>query len=508
VVAVALAVLALALPIEHQELGCAETSSFALVRALASGTPRIDENERETCDKARRGDHFYSSKAPGLAIMMLPAYGALHSTGLLPDNRRTTLWLLGLWSAILPAAVMLLLTRRLANRFEPGTGTLVAVVLALGAITLPLAALNFGHVLAAALLLASFAIAVEQRRPGGRLLALVGAGALAGFAITTEYPAGTVAVVIGIFAACAARPVQRLVAFGAGGLAGIAPLLFYNHWAFGSILTLSYTDAVSSETAEGAVTVGQHDQGFFGVLVPSLSSATRIMLGNRGLLALTPVMLAGVVGLVLLARRGFRAEAIAIGGVIGVMLLYNASLNINPGWVFGGDSPGPRYFYLAVPFAILPLGLVVTRAPALVAALVGISVARMVMATSTHPLIGHEGTGRWLSDLEHGSFADTPLTLLGFGHGWIAMTPFFLVVLAAVAAAALTAPVEWADFSWSLFATTFGAWGIVVLAGGAIIYHTGTTAALVAIAICVSACLLVVMALPPESRKTVTTPPT
>ena len=73
----------------------------------------------------------------------------------------------------------------------------------------------------------------------------------------------------------------------------------------------------------------------------------------------------------LLIRRGYRAEAFAITGVLGAMLLYNASLNINPGWVFGGDSPGPRYFYLAMPFAILPLGLVITRAPALVAAVVG-----------------------------------------------------------------------------------------------------------------------------------------
>ena len=69
---------------------------------------------------------------------------------------------------------------------------------------------------------------------------------------------------IGIYAAATAQPVRRLVAFGAGGLAGIAPLLLYNQWAFGSAFSLSYTSAVSSENEFGVTTVGNHDEGFYG----------------------------------------------------------------------------------------------------------------------------------------------------------------------------------------------------------------------------------------------------
>ena len=312
--AIALTVLAMALPIQKIDTGCAQNSTYALVRAFAAGTAVIDPYEKETCDKSYRGGHFYSNKAPGLAMAILPAYEVVDGLGLLPESKRTALWIFGLWSSVLPAAIMLLLARRIANRFDPGTGTLVAVALGLATLTLPLATVDFGHVLAATLLLGAFAIALEQRGDEGRLLWLVLAGGLAGFAVTTEYPAALIALAVGIYAAIATRPVRRLVAFGAGGLVGVLPLLLYNQWAFGSATSLSYGAAVSDEGSHGDITVGHHDDGFYGVLTPSLSAAVRILLADRGLLTVTPIMILCTVGVVLLVRRGLRAEAFAIGG--------------------------------------------------------------------------------------------------------------------------------------------------------------------------------------------------
>jgi hypothetical protein len=142
-----------------------------------------------------------------------------------------------------------------------------------------------------------------------------------------------------------------------------------------------------------------------------------------------------------------------------------------------------------------------------VAAVVGISVVRMASATATHPLVGVEGTGRWIRDFWNGEFADTALTPLGLGHGWLAMTPFFVLVLAALVTAALTAPVEWASFSWPLFATTIGAWGMFALSGAAGVHDAGTWSSLYAVLVCAAACLLVVAALPRE-RPAVSASPT
>ena len=493
--AIALTVLAMALPIQTLDKECAQTSTYALVRALHAGTPHIDPYQQETCDKSYRNGHFFSNKAPGLALTILPAYSALRATGLLPENRRTLFWIVGLWSSVLPAAVMLLLARRIANRFDPGTGTLVAVALGLATMTLPLATVDFGHVLAATLLLAAFAIALTERREGGRLLALVAAGALAGFAVATEYPAALIATTIGIYAAAASRPARRLLAFGAGGLVGIAPLLLYNRWAFGSVTSLSYASAVSEEHSATNVTVGQHDTGFYGVLVPSLSALTRTLLADRGLLVLTPILAVSAVGVVLLARRGMRAEALTIGTSVALMLVYNASLTISPGWVFGGDSPGPRYAYLAIPFAILPLGLVFRAAPTIVAALLAVSLVRMTMATATQPLVGSEGSKEWIRRIRVDDFTHTVLTPLGAGHGWLAITPFLVVVAAAAIAAVAATAFPWGSLSTPLFVTTVAAWAYVAFTGSGLVHSTGTVATVVALATLGVACLAVVAAM-------------
>src|SRR5437762_7378725 len=73
VLAIVLVALAYAQPI--QALGWNQTSHYALVRALAHGKTDIDAYKDSTGDKAKDPNgHWYSSRAPGLALYMLPAY--------------------------------------------------------------------------------------------------------------------------------------------------------------------------------------------------------------------------------------------------------------------------------------------------------------------------------------------------------------------------------------------------------------------------------------------------
>src|SRR5438309_1553220 len=73
--AILLVALAYAQPI--QALGWNQTSHYALVRVLSHGTTQIDPYKDTTGDKAKDGGHWYSSRAPGLALYMLPAYKAM-----------------------------------------------------------------------------------------------------------------------------------------------------------------------------------------------------------------------------------------------------------------------------------------------------------------------------------------------------------------------------------------------------------------------------------------------
>ena len=95
----------------------------------------------------------------------------------------------------------------------------------------------------------------------------------------------------------------------------------------------------------------QQAGGFFGIHAPSWHAARLVLVGNRGLFVVAPVLLLAAAGLVLLWRRGARAESLLCGAVSVAFLVLELGY-YDP---YGGDSPGPRFFIPALPF--LALGL-------------------------------------------------------------------------------------------------------------------------------------------------------
>jgi hypothetical protein len=59
----------------------------------------------------------------------------------------------------------------------------------------------------------------------------------------------------------------------------------------------------------------------------------------------------------------------------------------------------------------------------------------MAIATSAEPLLQDDDTHHWIARIADGNFAATVVSLRGVGHGWIAIVPFYLLVVVAVAAA-------------------------------------------------------------------------
>ena len=218
------------------------------------------------------------------------------------------IYLIGLWGNVLPGLLLLLLVWRVAERFEPGYGAAAAVALGLGTMVLPLSTLLFSHVFTAFLGFAAFALMLRERDgpPSPLLLAL--AGLAMGYAVASEYPLFFVAVVLGLYllsrrdALNAAASLTRAGAYIAGGVVGIVPLLLYNHYAFHSWTHLAYSN------------VPRQQHGFFGIGVPSLKVLATLLFDSRGLLTISPVLIMGAIGTVLLYRRGRRAEALTIGG--------------------------------------------------------------------------------------------------------------------------------------------------------------------------------------------------
>src|SRR5947209_9449400 len=265
---VALVLIALASATVIQSFSWNQTSHYALVRAIAHGTTRIDRYEVSTGDKARFHNHWYSSRAPGLALYSVPWYGlltAVHAPSLANSSQAQRhademIWAVGLRGIALPALVLVLLVRALAERVEPGYGTATAVTVGLGTLILPLGPLLFSHVFAACLGFAAFALLWRDRDGPGRIWRPALAGLLLGNAMTAEYPLVFAAIVLGIYLLVDRPRVRRAAAYVAGIVVGLVPLAVYDQVTFGSIWHVAYAD------------LPQHHAGFFGINLPSLAS--------------------------------------------------------------------------------------------------------------------------------------------------------------------------------------------------------------------------------------------
>jgi hypothetical protein len=472
---IAIGALVLAAASIVQTTGCNQTAHLALVKSLADGTPRIDRYEAETCDDAWIDGHFYAAKAPGLALFVTPWYLLLETTGLASRNSaadqpwpdalsrmpRSHVWQVGLIGAVLPFAALLLLLRWSANRLVPGMGTPTAVAVGAGTLLLPFATLFFAHLLAAALLFGAFCVLLRERAgpPDSRLVAV--AGVVAGLAVVVEVPAALGLLLLAIYALTTRRRLARALSYGGGAVLGVLPLALFNTWAFGSPLELSYSNAVIEPGASGHDVIGANDRGVFGVGAPGVRDATELLVSAKGLLVLSPLLAAGLAGVVVLAREGARAEALLAGALAAAFLAYNAGYYLP----FGGWTPGPRFLVVVIPFLGLGVAAMLRAAPLATIALSGISIFWMAAATLGEPMLPDENVGRWVSRLQEGDLTYTVISLVGGGHERAEALPFVIGLAVAVAIAASLVPVRPVTRQQLLLAlTAVGSWAVVASA--------------------------------------------
>jgi len=418
-----------------------QTSHYDLIRSLNNDGTTIDAYQANTGDKVLYKGHYYSARAPGLALFALPFYDTLNLVGaesftrthVAPPNHPgdEMIWLIGLWANVLPGLLLLLLVWRVGERYEPGYGVGAALVLGLGTMVLPLSTLLFSHVFTAFLGFAAFSLMLRERDGPPSALLLWLAGLVMGYAVASEYPLFFVAVVLGLF--LLSRPnalaplllLRRAGAYILGGVIGIIPLLVYNHYAFHSWTHLAYSD------------VPRQQKGFFGIGAPSLKVLITLLLDSRGLLTISPVLIMGAVGTVLLYRRGRRAEALTVTGICVCYVGYNSGYYLP----FGGGFMGPRFLTTMLPFLAFPIAIALKRYPGPTLALGGISIATTVIATITHPLVGYENeTVVWARFLGQGFFQPTIASAFGMGRSWGGVWPFFLAAGAGLLAGAAALP--------------------------------------------------------------------
>ena len=276
------------------------------------------------------------------------------------------LWIARLLTGGIAYLVAILLVRAGADRLRPGTGDRAAVAFALGTLALPLAATTVGHLAAAALASAAFLLVLARSSLSNRLL--LGAGACAGASVLFEYQAVLAAAAVLAYLIVRSRSARAAVVFVAGAVPAAVALGAYDWAAFGSPFHLSYR-YVTEEF------IKQQRSGFFGIHAPRLHGVQELLVGRHGVVLEEPILVLAAAGLVLLWRRGLRAEAFACGAVTLLFALLSAGY-FDP---YGGESPGPRFLVPALPFLVLGLADAFARWPRLTVLVTVYSAAAMLL---------------------------------------------------------------------------------------------------------------------------------
>jgi hypothetical protein len=345
----------------YQGGGWNQNSRFDMVRAIAEqNTLRIDAYHENTQDKALSSGHYYSDKAPGLALLALPvAAGArpglrtLDIDPMSPRGLQLTSYAVTVFAVALPAALACGCLFLIACELGGSVNAAAFAALGLGLAT-PMwayATLFWGHALAGACLVFGFAAALllrPGRSSGSDLVWGLLVGLCAGWATVSEYPAAPASAILAILALAEVWPdgrsrrVRTALGVGSGAAACLLVLMFYQYRAFGSAIHPSY-----SYYQEGAFPWMKH--GYMGLTYPRVDVMFKLLFGcRRGLFFAAPFLVIAPLGLRILSKQkdhGIRKAGMAAAAIAGYYFLFNASFSA---WA-AGWSYGPRYMAAGVP---------------------------------------------------------------------------------------------------------------------------------------------------------------
>jgi hypothetical protein len=366
-------------------------SRYDMIYALAHGTAIIDGHAGNTIDVSYYMGHWYSPRSLGLSLVAVPILWFLGLFVNLDDTSRFTLTQqIGVLNAftVAPVAIMAAVAlRRFAAHLRPSLAStplpmVVAGAFALGTLSYPFSTTLFSHAFGGGLAFIGFYLIYHAREKENPGVWVIFAGLLTGLAVISEYPVAVIVVLLLVYI-WLVFPQQRMMmlsAFVLGVIPSILLLGWYNWFAFGSPLRLSY--AYVSDSAFS----GQH-QGFFGITTPHLDSLWSTLAFPRGLLMESPFLLLAPLGLWRWLRASRRATAklptaqeagsgrlasmgrwlrsvwatIQTPGTpealvcLGVVALYPLAISSYFLPMAGENLPGPRLLVPMLPFACLTL---------------------------------------------------------------------------------------------------------------------------------------------------------
>ncbi len=339
--------------------------SFRIDHFLLS--PLMGRNTGDWARNEEQGAHYYSNKAPGIMLLGVPVYALLYTgeslLGAVPESQswtRINTYLLNTILSVVPAAWAALLFLRLARRnlgLLDREAMALTLLLFFGTLVFPYATQLWGHVTAAAFLIAALYFLLGDSNGSAAW-----SGCFVGMAVLSEYSAAIPLLgMLGLLAIGGQR--SRFAAFVIGGLPAFAVHFIYHRALFGSGFALaSFYNNPKFLDAEkvGGIFAGIETEAIFGL---SFSA-------HHGLFFFSPFLLLIVPSVLLVVapsgpsqrerevgpRSGPDSQLLFLSlFTIGGFALMNMSFN---GW-HGGFCLGPRYLIPSVPFYAVLLAPIV-----------------------------------------------------------------------------------------------------------------------------------------------------
>jgi hypothetical protein len=306
----------------------------------------FDVSERRIDERV----HYYSDKAPGVALLALPALAVQRALSSAPPSLEAKVRLVRFWVCTLPTLLLLVLLLRFLKQHipDPRLPALLTLAYALGSVATPYASLALGHQPSAVVLFGSF-LWIRGMQPRTPVAAALFAGLLASLAVNIEYQNALLFLPLaGFFAWRVRMRPQHVLAALVGAAPLTALLLYYHKLAFGSPLLTGYSFLTSSFREV-------HAQGLLGVALPRVEHAYLSFLSPaKGLFFFAPWLALCTPGLFLLWRSK-RGDLRLMAAFIVLYALFVAAL-VYP---VGGWTVSQRHLVPAVPFMVLPAGLFV-----------------------------------------------------------------------------------------------------------------------------------------------------
>lgn len=323
-------------------------------------------------DKARRGDHWYSDKAPGTSFLALPILWAYYHVAEAP-SLSGGVRLARLCVSTIPTVIFLLLLLGFLGEHFPDDRWLVGLLVtgyALGSLCTTYSVLLFGHQPSGVLIFGTF---LATRRLGeltgsARLRGAALAGLLASASVCVEYQNVLFLVPIAGFFLWRVRLDWRPILVAIAAALPIAILLgVYHEAAFGSPWKTGYSFLTSNFKEV-------HAQGFMGISTPTVAHLELSLFSpSKGVFFFAPWLLLAPIGFLFVRRAGSDGWL-----ALGMCLLYTLFVS-SMVYPVGGWTVGQRHLTPMIPWLLLPIGLLVSRFPITRGVLVGLMATAIIL---------------------------------------------------------------------------------------------------------------------------------